>query len=317
MRIQFKTVIPDEIDTNAIDRFVCAVGYESRSIYSLLVRRKNGLSDSKILMFAFPDNSTDECARKNFAEIGIDSDSCQKVLYNDASVAAEKFELDIRSLQSANLQCGITVVIDYSSMPRSLYCKLLEKSILLKRDNDRFCFSYSHGDYSATKRAPTAGIDRIGLYSGTPLLSSSGVRSHVIGLGYDSERSKALYSFLDPQNLFVCFSYPKGDDELRRNLFEINGDVLQAASHVTHLYVDDFECMIAKLTEITLDLRKNGKVILVPDGPKPAILAFSILPSILNIEGITCLKIFRHEQAYHRVNVVPVGKITGFLVELI
>ncbi|MEN9306070.1 MAG: hypothetical protein RL173_2 [Fibrobacterota bacterium] len=315
MKIQFKTIDPNTIKVEDIDLFVCAVGYESRSTYSLQKLRRAGLSDSKLLIFAFQDCDTDECARNNFLSIGIASDSCQKVPYSDSSIGTNKFESEVLRLQSEKIDKGITILVDYSSMPRSLYCKLLEKVFSLRRRDDVFCFSYSHGDYSGTQQAQTAGIDRIGLYSGTPLLDSAGVRSHVIGLGYDSERSKALYSFLDPQNLFVCFSYPKGNETLRQNLYEINDDVLQAASHITHLYVDDFESMIAKLTEIVLDLRKAGTVILVPDGPKPAILAFSILPLIIQANGVTCLKIYRHETAYHRANVIPDKRISGFLVE--
>lgn len=63
------------------------------------------------------------------------------------------------------LEDSITVHIDYSSMPRSWYCKLpilLEKII---RKTDKIYFWYTEGDYPAShEEYPSSGIDAFSFF---------------------------------------------------------------------------------------------------------------------------------------------------------
>lgn len=52
--------------------------------------------------------------------------------------------------------------------------------------------------------------------------------------------------------------------------------------------------MVDKLCELVYDQMQSGQVIIIPDGPKPLIMAMSLIPDIVKKDGVTCLHISRN-----------------------
>ena len=90
--------------------------------------------------------------------------------------------------------------------------------------------------------------------------------------------------------------------------------MIQSASLVVSLPLDNFEGMVDKLCGLAYDLLlKNAQVIFIPDGPKPLIMAMSIVPQLINRPGITCLHIASNTNYYPRVAIQPRdNEIFGF-----
>ena len=80
------------------------------------------------------------------------------------------------------------------------------------------------------------------------------------------------------------------------------------------LRLDDFSFMISKLRDLANELLSTGDVILVPDGPKPLIFAMSLIPDLLNKNGLTCLHISRNSD-FSVVDVTATGTINGFSIQ--
>ena len=206
----------------------------------------------------------------------------------------------------------IQLNIDYSSMPRSWYCGLFQLAIGLLRPQDRLHMWYCGGLYTDTQ-FPTAGVSDFGLFSGRPTINPI-VRTHVCGLGFDRIRASAIYRVLDPQNL-VCFLGGMNPEYIQR-VRDDNRDLLAAARMVFTAPVGDFSDAFSRIVEIAREYSNEGDVILVPDGPKPLVLASSLVPGFLGGRtGIVCLHVRRrkHPDA-EPIDVGASGIIFGFSV---
>ena len=196
-------------------------------------------------------------------------------------------------------------------MPRRWYCQLFDMLVRETRQVDKVFMWYSGGYYDGAE-FPTAGISDVSLFSGRPSLNPS-VRTHIFGLGFDRIRASAIYRVIDPQSL-VCFIGGFRDDYYNR-VKNDNFDLLAAARQVFTAPVTDFPSAFARITEVTREYAAEGDVILVPDGPKPLVLASSLVPSLLNRIGIVTLHVrSRKSPDAGRINVPPSGDIFGFSV---
>lgn len=298
----------------AEDLYFFTIGYEHRSFF-LYDQLQEQFPTIKPVVFVLDDytNFPDTVAKVRELEhkkIPLFTEN-----YHNGHIVQEK----ILTLVGEHIsqKDSVTVHIDYSSMPRSWYCKLpilLEKII---RETDKVYFWYSEGEYPAShEEYPSSGIDAFSFFSGKPSLQIENNRIHVIALGYDVIRTQAILSITDPSYLVACYAYNPEREGLLANIKQVNDPILSRAAMSVALHVDDFEFMVSKLCDTANELLPTGDIILIPDGPKPLIFALSLVPDLIKKQGVTCLHITRNDEHFEVVDVTPTGTVHGFLMEI-
>ncbi len=286
------------------DLFICAFGYEPRSVY-LYDKVRGRIKAGNILVLYFDDYN---CSEK-IEELRDQKVKCVEATYNSEQFVQNevcKFvEEKVEDTQRRNIH------IDYSSMPRNWYYNL---PILLDKENLKMNFWYVVGKYPIDYKAyPTAGIDRYTII-GKPSLSTEGKRLHVFGLSYDFVRTKALISELDPDCYITCNAFDEKNLDREGNVNSLNQQIISKAINELSFQFDDFSFMFSKFCELANEYSTRGSVIFVPDGPKPLIFAMSLATLCLDKEGVSCLHIYRNELCKTCVNVEPTDVILGFSI---
>lgn len=296
------------------DIYVFAIGYEHRSYY-LYDKIRSLIPEIKPIFFVLNDFSKYPHTLNKVKEIKKCNGKIYDSNYIDSRIVQQTI-MDIVCEQTTKKE-SVTIHIDYSSMPRSWYCKLptlLEKII---RQEDKIYFWYSEGSYPPSyEEYPSAGIDSFSLFSGKPSLKIDNERVHVLGLGYDIIRSQAILSITDPNFLVSCCAYNPKQKILLDNLKTINNPILSRSAMTLALHIDDFEFMVYKLCDTANELLPFGDVILIPDGTKPLIFAFSLVPDLLNKNGLTCLHITRNNKYFEAVDVGATENVYGFSINV-
>lgn len=300
---------------HADDLFICTFGYEQRSVY--LYEKITGLYPAiASLTFLMDDYEQYPHTVKKAAELREKQSEVFVQKYEDYAAVQERIIERVNALILE--RDALTVHIDYSSMPRSWYCKLpiLLNSVI--RPCDKVYFWYAEGDYPEQHEVyPSAGIESFSFYAGKPSLRIDNKRVHVVALGYDVIRTQAILSITDPSYLVACYAYnPKREGFLER-LKQVNEPVLSRAAVKVPLHVEDFGFMVSKLCEIAKEFTLYGDVVLIPDGPKPLIFALSLVPDLIRNdwkEGIACLHISRNKDHFEVVDVTPNGIVHGFVI---
>lgn len=292
------------------DLYIFVMGYEHRS-YFLYDELQKIHPSTKPAVFAFDDymKYPDTAAKIREIEgkdipIYFESyDSCNDV--HDKVIAVVSQYIEEKD--------SITVHIDYSSMPRSWYCKLPSLLNRIMRDTDTVYFWYAEGEYPTShEEYPSAGIESFSFFSGKPSLQIESSRIHVVALGYDVIRTQAILSITDPSYLVACYAYNPEREGFLENLKQVNDPILARAAMSLALHVEDFEFMVSKLCDTANELLPVGDVILIPDGPKPLIFALSLVPNLVGKQGLTCLHITRNNDYFEAMDVTPTGVVHGF-----
>ena len=306
--VEFQNIDFDINNISETDIFICAIGYEERSQY-LLNRLKDRIKVSNILVFYFEDYEKYPDV-KNYLDLLDEKIVRLEAKYSDG----DNVKREIAEFINQYFVEGNHIHIDYSSMPRNWYYQLplnMEMS-----PNDRVNYWYVGGKYPMSYDAyPSAGIESYSVI-GRPSLRMKPKRLHIIGLGYDSVRTKALISILDPDMYAVCAAFETGDHEMEENVHLANFQIISQAVSKISLQMNDFSFMVAKLCEIAIEFLPLGDVVFVPDGPKPLIMAMSLVPLILKREGISCLHVSRNNHCYESIVVEASESILGFTVKV-
>lgn len=296
------------------DLYIFAVGYEHRSYY-LYDQLKSVLGRLEPIIFAFDDYHNFEHTRDRVEKFEKDGIHVNKQSYFEYQAVQEVIVNAIKA--EITSKDSITVHIDYSSMPRSWYCQLpiLLESII--RDVDKIYFWYAEGEYpSSYEEYPSAGIDAFSFFSGKPSLQIENNRIHVLALGYDAIRTQAIVSITDPDYLALCYAYNPDREGFSESIQQVNHDILARAAISLSLRLNDFSFMVAKLRETANELLSTGDVILIPDGPKPLIFAISLIPDLLNKNGLSCLHVARNSSHFEAIDVIPTGVLYGFSMQI-
>lgn len=315
---RIKTITYDTWKNNIIQsdiyRLIISVsGYEERSTYwtseAFNILNTSAMTDYVIIGFEHHKEKLNRPSNDKFYS--------DRLLYLSQLSSDEWncFEQVVQTaLQKITANAGekpIEIHVDYSSMPRHWYCRLplfLEKKL---REKDSIYFWYTPGQYLATDY-PTAGVEDFHIFSGKSSLSPK-FRTHVFGLGFDRIRSQAIWSVLDPENLVCFYNEPGTYQGYVEKVLTDNKDILAAAKNIFSVPMNDFVYAYSKIAGIVREYRNIGDVILVPDGPKPLILASSMIPAFLSILGIVCFHVTRRKSnQYEPVDVKPAGAPYGF-----
>ena len=289
------------------DLFVCAIGYEERSYY-LYDKLATVISDSNKLVINYKDYDMTEKTESKMVEIKAKTGIyvCEYE-YHDTD-SAINYILEFINKRITDKR--IVVHVDYTSMPRSWFGRLALKF----QENEQIIgtFWYTEGKYPDDyTQYPGAGIDQFILFSGKPTLRID-KRFHIFGLSYDNLRTQAMISILDPESYITCYASNSNDETIKRNLKSINEQIISQSRMSVSLHIEDFESMVQKLKELVLDFVTIGDVVLVPDGPKPLIMAMSLIPNIVGIPGVSCLHVSRNKKFFKPIDVKPIDSIIGF-----
>ncbi|MCR5540684.1 MAG: hypothetical protein K6F71_07695 [Ruminococcus sp.] len=297
---------------NNDDVFIFSIGYEHRSCF-LYNKIKSCISPEKIIVIAFDDYEKYPFVVDTINEITAKDGTVIINSYSDYENFHRKVIEEIVKKRTNDYSNKIH--IDYSSMPRSWYCKLpiLLKETLCK--DDVLSFWYTEGEYpSSYEKYPSAGIDSFSLFSGTPSLRVDNKRIHILGLGYDIIRSQAILSITDPSFLVSCYAYNPSRTGFLDSIKSVNNPIFSRSAISIGFHIDDFKFMISKLCETANELLPSGDVILIPDGPKPLIFAMSLVTVLMENSGLTCLHISRNSKYFEIVDVESTGNVYGFSI---
>ena len=271
------------------DFFIGTIGYEPRSLQLLKKNRKSRNADNTLLfcldkkqyLEKYPSLS-DELSKKGVIIIDYQYESGPQV----AACILDLYD---------QLPPQSTLHIDYSSMPRGWYCRLPKELLKLDAVDKRVFFWYVPGKHIG-ENFPTAGINRIFNEQGNADPAEK-PRYHIMGLGYDKFRSEAVYSIIEPENLVICYSFSTKHKEINSVVEEKNKRLFNNSVNVIDFPIDDFSGMVSILRGLVDSYLQYGQVIIVPDGPKPLVLAMSMIPDIIGEksaeQGLTCLYIER------------------------
>lgn len=294
------------------DFFICSLGPEDRSYYLLNQIAKTIIERDHILALATFE--WEEVCKEVKQTVDIANISIMDATNFAATdvIAQVKRWIDSHAISEDEFKLHI----DYSSMPQNWYCDLLMSLEKIVPVECTTFFWYTEGEYAdISDEYPSAGIESFSLVSGAAPLGNTD-RTHVIAMGYDKFRTQAIISVLDPNRFILCAAYDSNEQVVLKNIRTINARIIPQASLCTYLPINNFEFMLAKLREIAQENYKNGGVVFVPDGPKPLILAMSIVPEFFSEPGVTCLQIKHNEKIYKPHNVQANQRILGFCVKI-
>ncbi|MUP37007.1 hypothetical protein [Labilibaculum euxinus] len=296
-----------------ISLFICAIGFEERSTFiaKSLIESKT-ISQENTLCLYFLDNR-DEISKQNYEIIKANNitpvDTVKENISELNNLISEK--LDSLFQQFDNLK----IHVDYSSMPRCWYANILLFLSTKLRKNDSLFFWYAHGNYTTDiTHCTTAGADDFVIFSGKASIQPRN-RSHILGLGYDTVKSDAIRTVVDPSTLIVCYTYPEDNVQILETIHNEHETILNSAAMSISLPIENFDFIIKRIKELVIDLSDKGDVILIPDGPKPLILACSIIPMLLKKTGVVCFHIKSHSTNFTPVNIKATGLISGFVIK--
>jgi hypothetical protein len=302
-------------DTRKKRLFVTVSGYEERASYfSRKVLGVIGPSETtKWLTLGFTDHKDDPGRLENDAFFSSHGLLVREFPSHDQRGALAFVRETATRLMEQFPRSELEIHVDYSSMPRVWYCFLFDGLEAMLGPNASLYFWYSAGIYDGTEY-PTAGVSDVEVFSGKPTLNA-GDRTHIFGLGFDRIRSSAIFRVLDPQRLVCFYADPGIRTDYVQRVIEDNRDIIAAATLVFTVPISDFGLAFGRIASMARQFVKDGDVILVPDGPKPLVLASSLVPGFLDRDGIVSLHVKRRKIGETgKVNVRPAGEIYGFQV---
>jgi hypothetical protein len=300
----------DYAKLNATDLLICALGYEPRSCF-LFEENIDSRNRENTLVFRLDKGKHMQKCLAKIKNKEIQLIDCE---YKDSE---KVYQCICNFLKSkSQITNKTSLYIDYSSMPRSWYCPLPVSLSNSFHENIDTTFFYVAGDYpDKSENYPTAGIDSISVFSGLSLPAVDIKRFHIMGLGYDRIRTETVKSIIEPDLLITCYVYNPIDINSKEKISKLNKDFIKKSLLTVALPINNFSCMVDKLCELVYDQVRDGQVIIIPDGPKPLIMAMSLIPELVKKNAITCLHISRNNICHNKIQVTPrKNEIFGFQV---
>ena len=287
--------------------FVFSCGYEERSMAQYLYFRENVKDDLvNYLCFSFK-------SYKNKGSRIVN----EKILSKDGIKPSELDTKDwatawmiLKECFNEKLKGEAQVYIDYSSMPRNWYCMLAKEMVAGELGED-VGMIYSHGKYFKSQY-PCVGYGEFHKFSGRPNITSTR-ELNVFGLGFDSIRTHGIWTFLDPQVSVAIIAKSENNQKHCERVRSENPEIISASDSIYEVNFNEFSSMLATLIDVTRRYSCHGDVSLVPDGPKPLVLAMSLVPVYLDIKGVYCWHVGHVKpENYEPIDIKCSGEFFGF-----
>lgn len=312
--IQFRNEHFDNSTFKDVDLFVCTVSYEQRSFF-ILDQIIQGLDKEAVLVFATDNYSSFDVSKNKVNELKDIHYDVDVVKYQEYAAVITRVKSAIQ--KKIEEKPSVTILVDYSSMPRSWYARLPVALEDILRPDDMVYFWYSEGIYPEEySEYPTAGTDKAFEYFSGKASLLPEKRTHIFALSYDTSRTQGIIEKCEPEYVIVCEAHDPTRNDILQNIIDANKNLMDQAAMVVSLDISDFSFMVTKLREIANELIKSSDVIFVPDGPKPLIFAMSQIPNILGKTGVTCIHAKRDLSKFVPLDVTASGKIVGFSMKI-
>jgi hypothetical protein len=253
--------------------FIAASGYEDRCTYLI---DNVDIDASNRVVLAFDDKKDFLFRKKNDSRFNDEG-----FTFIEESARSNIKILELLEGIFNNNNESISILIDYSCMSKIWYSAILQYLI----SNETFIrnmevyFSYTSAIFSEPLESPTLPV----FSSPVSLLKSSIEKSKplalIIGLGYEKYLTRGILDKLEYDILYAFYSDPAFDSRYVDRVIKNNEKVLRRLppEYIYKYPIDDFRETDALLTNLTIRLRLNFRVSILPVGPKPFTLSALLL----------------------------------------
>jgi hypothetical protein len=296
----------DSLQQEAYDVAFLASGYEERC--TNVPRRLHVENVRRAVVLGFQELSIDQQREENdafFASKWSSQPVVQRASEETAviSALAESCRSGVENLR---------ILIDYSSMSRIWYAAILNwarfacQSKVLSLD-----FVYSVGEHIDI--IPPMVINDIVSVPGLEgRVERKGRSVAVFGLGFDGLATLCVLDRLEPDTVYAYYASPAAFADYPDRVREANTDLFaHEAMNVLALPLHSVERTYRSLIELAIQHRGEARIVFVPMGPKPHVLA-AMLASI-RLEEIACLRVSSTRQRSETVRAT--GQIVCTRVE--
>jgi hypothetical protein len=253
--------------------FIAASGYEDRCTY--LMDNVNINAPNKIVL-AFDDKKDFLFRKKNDTRF---NDEGFAFIEESGRNNTKILEL-LEGIFNNGLE-SLSILIDYSCMSKIWYSAILQYLISNESSisNLEVYFSYTSAIFSEPLESPRTPV----FSSPVSLLKSSIDTSKplalIIGLGYEEYLTRDFLDKLEYDILYAFYSDPAFDSRYVDRVIKNNQKILRRLPpECIYKYpIEDFRATDALLTNLSIRLRLNFRVSILPVGPKPFTLSSLLL----------------------------------------
>jgi hypothetical protein len=258
---------------NSSHIWVCRVTDEMRSlyVYEQLLKEKVTLEPGNIIFLGESSSFTNPAVVDLISNIPIHKELKLKQLLHEK----------ISELKT-NGQNEITVDIDYSSFCRWMVMELVDLiQSTLGTCNTRIW--YSRANYSSD--FPHYGFNgQIQQHGNIRITAESEVC--LLSLGLDSSRTYAIWQAMNPSTCVAIYARSPDNSEIVDQVRLKNRELLSSIDEILELPIDDMERAVAILVDLSHELSPHNDIVMIPDGPKPLMLAMAIAVKTQNQAGV-------------------------------
>ncbi len=265
----------DQLRNKQFNYFIAASGYENRCAYLM---NNIEVDTCHKIVIAFDDKKDVLYRKKNDEQFNVKG-------FTFIEESADKTDNLIGFLDDIckSLHKGkkISILIDYSCMSKTWYAGILNYFISneLRIDHLELYFSYTSAVFSEPLKPETKALleKPRGLMKANA--SSKKPRALILGLGYEKYLTLKLLKSLDYKAIFAFYTDPAFDSRYADRVMKNNKKILALLpdDHIYKYPVVDLKKTDALLTALTLKLRLNYQVAILPVGPKPFTLSSLLL----------------------------------------
>lgn len=276
----------NELLANKFNLSLFASGYEPRAGYA--ASKLEGVDIGEILVFGFE-------SKKELKSRRLNDQHFERYLKAQPSIvpkkSPEQVVADVAKAIKRMQKKDLRILIDYSSMPRLWYGRLLEffRYLVLEEDY-KLClwFVYSAGDWhNLNAKRSIKDIYAIPGCEGVPRTTQPTLA--VIGLGYDVLATSAVLDQLEPSKTIAFYAADGSKAQSSKRAVDDNR-ILISAGDIELLALDylDVPSAFRKLSDVVVEfLNKGWAINLVPLGPKPHCL--TCIAVCHRFPEVTCL----------------------------
>jgi hypothetical protein len=193
------------------------------------------------------------------------------------------------SAEYARLGRPLRVLVDYSSMPRTVYGSLVLEMLRGMRDKvESISAVYVGGRHAsdADRSRQLLGLKSLigteGHFSDEPNVQPA----FVLGLGFDGALAEAIIEKFQIEH-FSCFlADPGSTPDAAERATSVNDYIISRAERTSRIGICDLDVAVERIVDLCEWYMDRRPVLLVPIGPKPLVLASLVVAAELPRIGL-------------------------------